>query len=139
MQKHLEYNNIHAKLYICLTTLNFLLFFKIQNSTFLFLIVASYLTRSVNIHQKLMALVNDCRSLLHSIPNAQVHHVFIEANRITDTLASLGCSLIHDLIIFLVPQILLGTVLFCIIRQRLALVLYLLLLIASVFTKKEWI
>ena len=101
--------------------------------------MVSYLTRSVNIHQKLMALVNDCRSLLHGIPNAQVHHVFIEANRSADTLASLGCSLIHDLVIFLVPQILLGTVLFWISRQRLALALYLLLLNASVFTKKEWI
>ena len=54
-------------------------------------------------NRKHSPLLHDCRSLLARFTQAQVVHVFREANKCADFLARRGCSMREDFVIFDAP------------------------------------
>lgn len=54
-------------------------------------------------NRKLSPLLHDCRSLLSRLTQVRVVHVFREANKYADFLATRGCSMREEFVIFDVP------------------------------------
>ena len=63
-------------------------------------IVVSFLASSSIAHPSLKTLVDDCKFLLQRISQAEVKHVFREANKCEDGLANLGRIQEDDFVLF---------------------------------------
>ena len=68
------------------------------------LLVVSYLVNLSKFHPYLMTLVDDYRLLLHGIPNSRVSHIFKEANKCVNAMASLGRTQSINFAIFSSPS-----------------------------------
>lgn len=68
------------------------------------LLVVSYLVNLSKFHPYLMTLVHDYRLLLQAIPNSHVSHIFREANKCVDAMASLGRTQSINFAVFSSPS-----------------------------------
>ena len=68
------------------------------------LLVVFYLVNLFKFHPYLMTLVDDYRLMLHGIPNSHVSHIFREANKCVNSMASLGRTQSINFAIFSSPS-----------------------------------
>lgn len=48
-------------------------------------------------------LLNDCKTLIRSMPNCSITHIFREANKIADKMVKMGADLVIDFQFFYKP------------------------------------
>ena len=63
-------------------------------------VIVEMLNNADSSNKKLSPLLFDCRSLMASLTQVRVAHVFREANRCADYLAKHGCYMREDFVIF---------------------------------------
>ena len=65
--------------------------------------VISLLSQTTHANGEFSSLIDDCKNLIESIPQARLLHCFREANRCTDALAKFGTSMEDDFAVFESP------------------------------------
>ena len=69
------------------------------------------LSNPTTINLMLEPLLNDCRTLIRSMPNCSVTHIFREVNRCADRMAKMGANLATDFLILYEPPLVVDSVL----------------------------